>query len=148
MIARLYGQARGAERHAVEIDATLRGPSREAVDVVIEDLSTSGFRIPSVSAVEPGTQFSIGLPGLGTRLAVAVRDASGRYGCVFLEELGASELQTALTAEPLAPLALRSGQAEAIVPVIDATPAKRGWPVWIQVGIAMVAAATGWWLLH
>ncbi len=148
MIARLYGQTRGAQRHAVEIDATLRGPDREAVDIVIEDLSASGFCIPSVSNIEPGTRFSIGFPGLGIRSATAVRDASGRYGCKFAEQLSESELKTALSAEPLEPLALRPGQPVPVTLTRPPEPLRTGLPIAVQAMLAMAAAAAGWWLLR
>lgn len=149
MIARLYGQARGAARHEVEIDATLRDPSRQASDVVVEDLSTTGFRIGTTVPMGPGTHFSIGFAGLGVCAAEAVREANGRYGCRFLQPLTEAELHTTLTAVPLTPLPLRTHQQASLSPGggADIAPLRSGLPLWLQVGVAAVTVAGGWWML-
>ena len=43
-VAKLYDDDRSAERYPVLLDGTLRNPQAEPQDVVIDDLSASGFR--------------------------------------------------------------------------------------------------------
>ncbi len=97
-VAQLYSDdVRGAERRSVEIDGTLRGPARTPHDVLVTDLSASGFRIPAAVALPVGSQVTLGLSGVGARAARVVRVTDGgELGCEFVSPLSPQELSLAL----------------------------------------------------
>jgi len=101
LAAKLYRDERVADRQAVSLDATLRKPDRRPVDILIEDLSTTGFRFSTPEALELGSAVSIGISGLGRRDARVVREASGQYGCEFVHPASIAEIQAALTAQTI-----------------------------------------------
>ena len=107
VVATLHRKGRIAERHRVSLPGTLRDPEQQPFDVVVEDLSRSGFRVPSDAALDVGDVVSLGLPGVGTCRAFVVRQAGDRYGCMFLTPLSAIELQAVLAAVPAEPIPLR-----------------------------------------
>lgn len=95
-VARLYQDMRDAERHAVVIDGTLRNTRSEPQDVVIEDLSATGFRTKSAAGLAVGDVVTLGLYGAGLRSARVMRESDGRFACQFFVDLADSELAFAL----------------------------------------------------
>jgi len=81
---------RGARRLEVDIDATLRSAGGHRVDVELEDISISGFRMLTSVDLKDGELITIGLAGLGMQPAVVVRRMSGRYGCQFINAVSQS----------------------------------------------------------
>lgn len=104
VVAALYREVRAGECYRTAIPGTVRYPERRPIDVVVEDLSWSGFRVVLGGGLEAGDIVSLGLPGVGPCPAVVVRPTRDGYGCRFLAPLSAAELHAALTAEPAAPI--------------------------------------------
>lgn len=116
VLAALYRDERSAERYPVSLTGTLRDPDRTPHDVVVEDLSMSGFRLPVSADLEVGTYVSLGLPRVGICPARVVRQGDERYGCAFLVPLTGAEFQAALNGKILRPVS--------IVPEVARTPDK------------------------
>jgi hypothetical protein len=106
--AQLYQGGREAERHRVEFDATLRDPASLPLDVVIEDLSTGGFRVVTDTDLPTDAEVGLGLAGIGTHRARVVWRGDGIYGCEFVTALKEDDLRTALDAPSSDPVALPS----------------------------------------
>lgn len=102
LVATLYSDdARGAERRQVELDGTLRGPAHTPHDVLVSELSANGFRVPATGALAVGARITLGLNGVGARVARIVRMAGDdQFGCEFVSPLTPAELAAALDAEP------------------------------------------------
>lgn len=98
LVATLYcHDARGRARHAVALGGTLRDPVRAPHDVLVSEVSATGFRIPATVALAPGDAITLGLAGIGARAARVVReDAGGQYGCAFVSPLDEGELAALL----------------------------------------------------
>lgn len=101
MTAKLYrsDDERLAERVPVEVDATLRNPANEALDVILLDLSTSGFRCASSETLAPGASVTLGLPGLGVNSARVVWRSGNVHGCEFDAMIPPSAIAAAETAQ-------------------------------------------------
>ena len=99
--AKLYRDARSSDRIAVNLNATLRKSSSAPLDVAIEDLSVTGFRLVTDQALTNGTAVTIGISGLGRRAARIVRRDGKRFGCEFLEAVSASQLSAAMTSQTI-----------------------------------------------
>ena len=111
--AKLINDDRSAARFAVELDATVRNASARPFDVVIEDLSATGFRMIGGPILDIGAPVSIGFAGIGVQPARLTRLHGDSYACEFVTPLDPAELSTALSAAPVAPIAfpVRPGQA-------------------------------------
>ena len=106
--AQLYQDGREAERHSVEFDATLRDPAFLPLDVVVEDLSTGGFRVVTDTDLPLAAEIGLGVAGIGTHGARVVWRGEGIYGCEFLIPLKDDELRMALSAPSFEPLVMPS----------------------------------------
>lgn len=81
--------ARSTGRADVGIKAQLREMGGKAHEVVVEDLSASGFRVDSIYNVAVGGRVFLTIPGFAAMEAVvAWKDKSG-YGCKFERPLNA-----------------------------------------------------------
>ncbi|RYF18271.1 MAG: PilZ domain-containing protein [Oxalobacteraceae bacterium] len=99
-VAKLYDQ-RAAPRHTVDVDGTLRDDANRPYEIVVADLSITGFRIPGSEDLEIPSRIGLGLTGLGGRSAQVVRrDDQGWYGCVFDVPLTESELNGIVFGSP------------------------------------------------
>lgn len=138
--ARLYRDLRGSLRHSVALESTLRDESRRPFDVVVEDLSTTGVRVPAVAELDRGALITLGIPGVGMCNARVARVDDRGYGCEFLFPLSEEELAEALVALPAAPIALPLP-----LPGQDADEEQaRRLPGGIRVAIILALAAAGW----
>ncbi|WP_448663337.1 PilZ domain-containing protein [Sphingomonas sp. CJ20] len=99
MIARLevLGEVdqRGAIRFTVSSDTTLRGADGQPIDVVVENLSRTGFLFLSDTEIPAGSLVAIGLSGAGAREAQVVWRDGNRHGCEFLVPLPQSAMAKA-----------------------------------------------------
>lgn len=105
ILAKLINDTRSAERYAVELDATVRNATARPYDVVIEDLSATGFRMVGGPYMDIGAPVSIGFAGIGVQPALVTRIHEDSYGCEFTKPLSVADLSAALTAAPSAPIA-------------------------------------------
>lgn len=86
---------RDAARQPVELRGTLRDPGEMPRDVVILDVSVTGFRaeLPGDVAIEPGTRVRIAASAFGVHEAIAVRsDEGGSYGFAFVRPVAPAAL--------------------------------------------------------
>lgn len=95
-VAKLYDDDRLAERYPVILDGTLRNPQAEPQDVIIDDLSAGGFRTSVAMSLVVGDVITLGIFGVGLRLARVMRESEGSYGCQFITPLSTEELAAAL----------------------------------------------------
>ncbi|WP_066716442.1 PilZ domain-containing protein [Sphingomonas pituitosa] len=122
--ARLYQDGRWAERHAVELEATLRDSDWAPVDVTIEDLSHGGFRVVAGAELKVGDAIALGIAGIGTREAKVVWGTAGIYGCEFVAPLTDADLRTAVSGPVATPIAFPKTP----LPTPQATPpVVEGW---------------------
>lgn len=143
---------RDAARQPVELRGTLRDAAALPRDVVILDVSTSGFRaeLPGDATIEPGTRVRIAASSLGVHEAIAVRGGDGAgYGFAFTRPLAAlavdgldGEQPSTVTPFPQSPLP--AGPAiDAVAPAADATP-----KISARASLAiMIVVSCGLWLL-
>ncbi|WP_375429604.1 PilZ domain-containing protein [uncultured Sphingomonas sp.] len=142
--AALYREVRESERHSVALDGTLRDPEWKPHDVVVEDLSSTGFRVPTETELHAGAFVSLGLAGVGMCPARVVRQADGQIGCTFLVPLGRGKLKAAMEATSLRPLDLnlmiKAQPPEPKRETISDTRAPRH----IRLGVVTGLAAASW----
>jgi hypothetical protein len=122
LTAKLYREDdnRAAERHEVHLDATLRGQDQRPLDVVVDQLSVTGFRMSCADYLPIGASVSLGIAGIGRQSAQVVRRAGDRYGCRFDVPLASHPL--ALQASPSTVVAAAFGPPEMIRYAADETP--------------------------
>jgi len=106
--ATLINDDRSAERFTVELDATIRNVAARPYDVVIDDLSATGFRMTGGPAMKVGDIISIGFSGIGIQAARLTRIHENNYGCEFLLPLTSADLYTARHSAPLEPITFPS----------------------------------------
>lgn len=106
LMAKLYRDERLAQRYPVRLDGTLRDTSTLPQDVVIDDLSATGF-LTSAIGLSVNDVITLGIFGIGLRSAHVSRKSVESYGCRFLEPLTPQELSLALRGlAPPAPLTM------------------------------------------
>lgn len=148
--ARLYQDLRGSARHQVALDATLRDPQRRPFDVVVEELSATGVRVPAVLELAPGALITLGIAGIGMCDARVLRREAHGYGCEFLYPLSDAELAEAVAASPADPVVLADfAPLPAALPSMTLKP--RGHPDLLgvaRVGVVLALAAACWTALY
>jgi hypothetical protein len=150
--ARLYQDGRWAERHAVELDATLRDSDWAPVDVTIEDLSHGGFRLVAGAELATGDAIAIGIARIGTREAKVVWGTAGIYGCEFVAPLSDADLRTALAGPASTPIAFPKAPLptpQQTPPVVQgwSTPGEPKFPVRTRLAIIVGGAVAAWMLV-
>lgn len=78
---------RAAERRTVGIRAQLRELGGARLEVVVEDLSITGFRVDSIYRVAVGTTVFLTIPSFAAWEAVVVWAHKTGYGCQFAQPL-------------------------------------------------------------
>ncbi len=110
---------RAADRQRVDLDGTLRhDDDHRPVDVMIEDVSSTGFRMSCSERLPVNAVIWVGIAGLGRHQAKIVRSSGSEYGCRFVTPIVVGSLvnpapQTIVTghfgqpgiAAPVAPVA-------------------------------------------
>lgn len=99
LVAKLFPDARDTQRYDVALNGTLRNPERKPTDVVVVDLSKTGFRVNVASGIAIGDVVTLAIYGIGLRSAWVIREMERQYGCQFLVALEDMELATALRHE-------------------------------------------------
>ncbi|GGB25971.1 hypothetical protein GCM10011380_14450 [Sphingomonas metalli] len=95
---------RAADRRSVNLDGTLRQQDdRRPVDVMIEDLSATGFRMVCSEPMALDATITVGIAGLGRHVALIVRSAPPQYGCRFLSPIDVSGVEASVQPTILAP---------------------------------------------
>jgi hypothetical protein len=143
--ARLYQDLRGSHRHNVAVESTLRDGTLRPFDVVVEDLSATGVRVPAVTPLAPGALITLGIPGIGMCNARVARVDARGYGCEFLFPLSPDELADALVAVPADPIPFVPATAIAGgVPLPEPVTDRGRLPGPARAGIMVGLSAAGW----
>jgi hypothetical protein len=105
LIARVYRsdpeERRGAPRYPVLVDATLRASDDgQPLDVLIYDLSMTGFRMETSEALDLESMIWIGIAGTRVNAAVVSRRGPTGYGCEFVAPITFYQLTEALNPVP------------------------------------------------
>ncbi len=130
---------RGDARAVVGHPSTLRVAGRAPAEILVEDLSGSGFLFSSGDHVAVGAQVRVGLVGAGTATATIVRRDGDRHGAAFLDALTAAQLDQAFG--PGTVVAARfAPEADLIVPFIG----EARWPRPVRAAIWVTAATLPW----
>lgn len=87
--------SRGAVRFTVDAESTVRGVDGLTVDVVVDNLSRTGFLFTADAEIAPGALVALGLSGAGAREARVVWRDGSRHGCEFLMPLPQSAMAKA-----------------------------------------------------
>lgn len=140
--AQIISDDRAAQRFAVGVNATLRDQVTRPHDVMIEDLSLTGFRLSGGPALELGSDASIGFAGIGVHQARVTRQDGNTYGCEFVTPITQEMLTRALNAGPVAPIAFPIGLDSRLGTVPE--PHVEPYSSRVKIVIATVAAVTGW----
>lgn len=90
--------ARADARHAVEKNSTVRDRAGTPYDVVLENLSRTGFRIRSRYRLVPDDEIVVGLAGVGTREATVVWSKDQYAGCQFRHPISQEDVNGLLRA--------------------------------------------------
>ncbi|MFS0773306.1 PilZ domain-containing protein [Sphingomonas sp. 1P08PE] len=89
-------EERASDRQPVNLDGTLRKQDdHRPLDVMIEDLSSTGFRMSCGEPLALDATVSIGIAGLGRHTARVVRSAAPYYGCRFVSPVDIAGIDTA-----------------------------------------------------
>jgi hypothetical protein len=104
LIARVYrsdpDERRGAVRYPIEVGATLRASDGGTpIDVLIYDLSLTGFRMATAEPLDLDAPFWIGIAGTRVNAAVIARRGPNGYGCEFVTPITIFQLKAALNPE-------------------------------------------------
>ncbi len=86
---------RGAVRFPVGDESTLRGADGQPIDVVVDNLSRTGFLFIADAEIPAGSLVALGLSGAGAREAQVVWRDGSRHGCEFLMPLPQSAMAKA-----------------------------------------------------
>jgi hypothetical protein len=84
---RTSGDLRRAERRAIGLRAQLREFGGGKIEVEVEDLSTTGFRVESIYRLAVGQRVYIAIPSFAPFEAQIAWAAGGHYGCRFVQPL-------------------------------------------------------------
>ena len=126
--ATLYSGDRGAERLAFDRSSTLRTEGDTPVDVLIENVSLTGFRLRAPAMLATHQDIRVGMPGIGIRSAHVIWTDQGTVGCMFDRPLGQPELDTVMAFD------------SAVVAELPELSARRRLAI-------IIASAIGAWLL-
>jgi hypothetical protein len=100
LIARVYrsdpDERRSAVRYPIEVGATLRRSEGEPIDVLIYDLSLTGFRMETPEALDLEEPLWIGIAGTRVNAALVARRGPNGYGCEFVTPITLVQLKSAL----------------------------------------------------
>ena len=117
-----------APRIDLKVGATLRDPAATPHDVVVLDLSASGFRLDTAVELPPGTPVTLGIGGT-VRAARIVRSDARGAAASFLDPLTDAQLHASTLAGHDGPVLLQfptaPREAAAAPPPAPATPPAR-----------------------
>lgn len=141
--AQIISDDRGSERFPVGLNATLRDQVTRPHDVMIEDLSLTGFRLSGGPALELGSEASIGFAGIGVHQARVTRQDGDIYGCEFVTPITQEMLTRALNAGPVSPITFPTGPGPSLLDHVP-EPHVEPYSGRTKLVIATIAATAGW----
>ncbi|WBH17100.1 PilZ domain-containing protein [Sphingomonas radiodurans] len=130
-------ERRAGTRTTVGRLSTIRDGQDIPHDVIVEDLSLTGFRYRSTDRLPIGTPIRLGLAGAGTAAAQVVRVDGDDHGCAFDPPLSPNQLEAAFTSGTVIQTpGLTSGAGE-----IDTG---EPWPRAVRTAIFIGGGAAAW----
>ncbi|MDB5701420.1 MAG: PilZ protein [Sphingomonadales bacterium] len=99
LTAQLLRDDRRAERKELHVAGTLRHVGNIPIDVVVEDLSATGFRMLTQANLQLGEKVTVGIPGVGQRAAHVVRHTDNGFSCEFVDAIDARLVTMPSTAQ-------------------------------------------------
>ena len=99
LTAQLVRDDRRADRERLDVASTLRHVRNVPIDVIVEDLSATGFRVRTQADLALQERVTIGIPGVGQRAAHVVRHTAKGFGCEFVEPIAPQLVAAPMTAQ-------------------------------------------------
>ncbi|TPG16464.1 hypothetical protein EAH87_14670 [Sphingomonas koreensis] len=131
---------RSAERQPKQQASTLRSRDQQPIDVLVADISTTGFGVLSGMAFEVGDEVTLGLPGYGSFEARVVRRYGDLYGCQFAQPITAAMADDVFAKQVVAQLRPDG------ITLPSRILSDRKWPLaargWVLLGFTTAAWAT------
>jgi hypothetical protein len=137
--------SRAQDRRPIRLAGTLRLEDRP-FDVVIHDLSVSGFRATTVADLRPGDRVAIGSPAIPLREAEVVWTKIGWVGCEFVNPLRDFEVAAA---EPVDTV-VRFSTSDICAPPERAKPSEPAiehWPTLLRAAFIIVSSLVLWGII-
>ncbi len=125
-----------AERVLVERGSTLRDEGGAPHEVLVHDLSRTGFRFSSSAHIAVGASVRLGLAGAGSANARVVRRDGDDHGCEFHWPLTAAQLDSAFSYAEVSDITPREQ-----MDVDDPGPR---WPRILRLAIFAIGGAAAW----
>ena len=94
-------ERRSAERTPAHLDSVIRDGDAGAGEVVIHDISSTGFLLSTGADLGLGMVIGLGLPGVGIVRAFLVRREREMFGGKFVEPITPAEIRRALAGDPI-----------------------------------------------
>jgi len=141
--ALMWNGGRQHERTTLQRRTTLRDEEGWARDVILEDLSLSGFKMESDERLIPGQLILIGLEGVGARSAKVMWSRDDQAGCRFTRPITQSEMDTTLTASVVIETNFAFSRAPVGQKAPDA-PEQEGLSARRRLAIILVAGTVFW----
>jgi len=133
----------------MEVGATLRGVEGEPIDVLIYELSLTGFRMETPAALDLEESVWICIGGTQVNAALVARRGPTGYGCEFVTPITMAQLKSALNpGKIIHQLDWREEEIDWSGETADSTDGRYWLALWliIIVGGAFVLGALGLWL--
>lgn len=127
-------------RETIGLPSTLRGAGHAPADIIVEDLSPSGFLFRSADRFAIDARVQVGLAGSGAADATVVRRDGDLHGCVFARPLSLAQLQAAFS-DDVVVQGTFGGQ---VMPTPQ--PVVERWPRPVRAAIWLVGGAAPWLL--
>lgn len=133
---------RGDTRTIVGHPSILRVEGRPPLEIVVEDLSGSGFLFAATDHLPIGSVVQVGLVGAGTAQATIVRRHENHHGAAFLRTLTPSQLDAAFGSSTVVRVQFPQVDGMFIAPVREDK-----WPRPVRALVWLTGAALPWAVL-
>lgn len=138
LLATRQTTGRAAPRRPIGLPATVR-LGGAPYDVLVRDLSASGFSASMPVAARLGETVTLGLPSLGVVEAVVTRQEGLTHGFSFVRHLTSDDVQRVQCVDTV-----HAGAFGATVATNWAEPVIEKWPGVVRVGLILAGALGSW----
>ena len=129
----------GADRITIDKPSTVRADDLSPRDVVVEDLSSSGFRFRSDDGLRVGSTIFVGLAGGGMAQARVVRVNDDQHGCEFERPLTGAQLQSAFNSPTVLAVSFPVRYGSTVI-----AEREEKWPGAVRLSILLGGTALCW----
>jgi hypothetical protein len=144
-MSRSKGCRREEARATVDRPSTIRTFDAFPHDVIVEDLSQTGFSFTSSSTVPTGAIVHVGLAGAGRAAAEVTWRSGDRHGCRFRPPLGAAQLSAAFSQPIEASITSLAPMAFRVSP--SSLESRRGLPLYLRFVVISGTGMLGWGII-